>query len=169
MSSTNENPASADALEEAKGSATKLLARFTELAPAEWDAYLSETGEWVMLQRKVGVRTNIMIHGDDMQSAEALVFLWDYLRENGYALQLMQADDGFYADVLWPGDLEDQCVTLSVVHCETRIEVVIRACISLWTADQYASENGSEISRESSTEPANNEPIVKAPKEEGEK
>lgn len=123
-----------------------MLARFTELAPREWALGMSgglkfcglPTGSaaiWFYPDEATGETVF-----NDRASAEALIFLWDYLEGRGFILHLHQCDGhrGYLAKLYW----RDKHWVCRRSNGKTRIEAVIRACISLWEADHDAPEKG---------------------------
>ena len=131
MSSKNENPASADALEEAR----------VALAGGSAEEFFDPLAEF-SVDRLVptGPVTRVAMYSmEDVRQLREQA--WDRAWGACYAA-LRRSQEG--------------CM------CAEKNELNLRTLKNPYSAE----ENGPEPSRESSTEPVNNEPIVKAPKEE---
>ena len=146
-----------------KNNESTILQRFTQLAPAEWEACLTDEG-WTGAELKYTVgefrlTAGIALHLD-LASAEALVFLLDYLEGRGYAWCAESRDPqqrekdvfvfslGRYRDGK-KGEASRVWEDAGVAECgATLIESVVRACISLWEAEHEASESPIVIERE---------------------
>lgn len=160
-----------------ENSLSTLLARFTELAPAEWEAYLTDEG-WTGAELKYTVgefrlTAGIALHLD-RASAEALVFLWDYLEGRGYAWCAESRDPqqrekdvfvfslGRYRDGK-RGEATRVWEDVGIAECgRTLIEAIVKACLSLWTAEHESPEKG-KGSLENTPSPTPSEASQKEP------
>lgn len=107
-----------------------LLKRFVELAPKEWGVY-QDDDHWVNFcqilsdyaaSEKEDWEIGFLLT-DDRASAEAIIFLWDYLGES-YLLRWF--DGKGWVCSLAPQSAPDNR------GCPTRIEALVRACVAYW-------------------------------------
>lgn len=164
MHSTDKNPATAVPSEGASVSQHGLLRRFTKLAPAEWRVKLAkgEDGErflWLSIPRFGYTPIEVQ---SDLHSAEAIVFLWDYLcgtpGMDECDVEIRTGDNqGWYCAFTFDG------VPGVDYWGATRIEAVLRACISYWESLSDG-QNGSTSTTTSSSAERSAKP--QKPKEE---
>ena len=116
-------------MSENENSPTKLLARFTELAPAEWGISPTGADSFHMTDSDGyinGVHLNNDLFGD---TPEIIIRLWDYIIEKEYPHT--QLRDTRMTTI--PGTWEFNLGGYATAHPgKTRIEAVVRACVALW-------------------------------------
>lgn len=125
-----------------------LLEKFWNLCPAEWMSVCSSFNEGnknhfpcIRLDPPV---TKVIMHPIyirpecDMASAEAIVFLWDWLRAKELEVTLLQS----YGDGEWiclcqhPFAQTMQHRTAAREEGKTRIEALVRACVAVWRQNE---------------------------------
>ena len=113
-----------------------LLAKFKALAPAEWcmKRYDNET------TIKVDNGWLVFKLDDDRFSSEALVFLLDYLEGRKYTTELRNC--GHYGFTIY-----DNGMIVTIGRGKTRIEAVVRACVSLWTTEHDGGNPNLDLAR----------------------
>ena len=154
MSSTNENPASADALEEAR----------VALAGGSRDCYID------VLAKDIAMRIHCDWTHEESRNLARLYALIGLAC--GANVSCQDVHDAWAVWMLYRGVSDHQSM-IPFVDLAPRIQDLdvfyrdgIRKSLAVHHKLKSAEENSSELSRESSTEPVNNEPIAKAPKEE---
>lgn len=120
----------------------KLLEEFVALAPKGWkvrvfDAPLEHAGGQSGDIGFMPERADLLIRiHDDRASAEAIVFLWDYLTE---MLGTIGVSNGWPEDMGGPYHIGwdyDPMGCNAGCGGKTRIEALVRACVSLWKSKE---------------------------------